>query len=239
MMLFAMDDKPAAVLRGRKDTSMHKVLSLLSSGDVDAVVSSGNTGALMALSKHALKTIDGISRPAICGILPSLTNHSYLLDMGANVDCRSADLIGFAKMAQVLVQAIENKNKPSVALLNIGEEETKGNSQVREVAELLQADESINYIGFIEANKMYEGVADIILCDGFIGNIALKASEGIATYILEKIKGELKADPITKALSYLSLPKFLRMKSKIDPRRFNGASFLGLNGIVVKKPWTC
>jgi glycerol-3-phosphate acyltransferase PlsX len=230
----AMGDKPAAVLRSKKPSSMSKALDLVAEGKAGACVSAGNTGALMALSKFKLKTIPGVARPAICGALPSLTSHSYLLDMGANVDSSSDDLLTFAKMAQTLVSVVEKRKNPSVALLNIGEEDSKGNTQVKAVAERLQADSSINYIGFVEAHKMYEGVADIILCDGFVGNIALKASEGVATYILEKIKQELKNDKIAKALSYLAIPEFLRIKDKIDPRRFNGASFLGINGIVVK-----
>jgi glycerol-3-phosphate acyltransferase PlsX len=232
--IIAMDEKPAMALRNKKDSSLLRCVSLVEQGMAAAAISAGNTGALMAISKHQLKMIPGVSRPALCGALPSLTSHSYLLDMGANVDCSASDLLSFAKMAQVLVTAVEGRENPSVALLNIGEEGGKGNHQVKEVAELLKADGSINYTGFIEADKMYQGVADIILCDGFIGNIALKASEGVASYILEKIKNELKSDPITKALSYLALPEFLRIKSKIDPRRFNGACLLGINGIVVK-----
>lgn len=230
----SMADKPANVLRSKEASSMSRALDLLAQGSSGSCVSAGNTGALMALSMLKLKTIPGIARPAICGALPSLKSHSYLLDMGANVDSSAGDLLNFAKMAKVLVASVENRKNPSVALLNIGEEDSKGNTQVKAVAEVLQADQSINYIGFVEAHKMYEGVADIILCDGFVGNIALKASEGVASYILEKIKRELKQDKITKALSYLAIPEFLRIKKKIDPRRFNGASFLGINGIVVK-----
>lgn len=230
----AMDESPAQVLRKGLDSSMLRALQLLKQKQVNAVVSAGNTGALMALAKYHLKTIDGINRPAICGALPSLTSHSYLLDMGANVDCSADDLLSFAKMATLLLQTIENKPKPTVALLNIGEEHSKGNALVKQVATLLQADGTINYIGFIEAHKLYSGAADIIVCDGFIGNIALKASEGVATYILERIKHELKHDKISKALSFLAMPEFLRLKQKIDPRKYNGASFLGLNGVVVK-----
>lgn len=230
----SMAEKPASVLRSKEESSMSKALDLLVEGRAGSCVSAGNTGALMALSMLKLKTIPGVARPAICGALPSLKSHSYLLDMGANVDSSAEDLLSFAKMAKVLVSSVEKRQNPSVALLNIGEEDSKGNTQVKAVAEVLQADADINYIGFVEAHKMYEGVADIILCDGFVGNIALKASEGVASYILEKIKRELKEDKIAKALSYLAIPEFLRIKKKIDPRRFNGASFLGINGIVVK-----
>lgn len=232
--VIAMDETIAVALRVKKQSSMRKAIELVASAQAQACVSAGNTGALMALGRYLLKTIDGVPRPAICGALPSLHSHSYLLDMGANVDCEASDLLNFALMANVLVQELDNKPKPTIALLNNGEENIKGNSQVKEAAELLESHPDINYMGYIEGDKLFEAAADIIVCDGFVGNIALKASEGVAKYIIEKIRFEIKADPLSRFLSVFALPEFHRIKNKIDPRRFNGASLLGLKGIVVK-----
>ncbi len=235
--VIAMDEKPAQVLRDKKDSSMHVAINLVAEGKADAIVSAGNTGALMALSMHKLKRMQGIHRPAICGLLPTLDHHSYLLDMGANVDVSAKELLQFAQMAQVLSSVVDGQASPSVALLNIGEEVVKGNSQVQEAAVLLQSEKEhfdMNYVGFIEAHKLYDGAADIIVCDGFVGNIALKASEGVATYMLEKIRQEFRADWVFRLLSLFAVPQFLRIKKRIDPRRFNGAILLGLNGVVIK-----
>lgn len=232
--VIAMDEKPSVALRSKKQSSMRVALEMVQRGDAAACLSAGNTGALMAIGMHLLKMVEGVARPAICGAVPSLTGHSYLLDMGANVDCEAEHLLQFALMAQVLVQAVENKAAPTVTLLNNGEEEIKGNSQVKRAAELLTEHPAVNYRGYIEGHKIYQGAADIIVCDGFVGNIALKASEGVASYILERIRREIKADPISRFLAWFALPEFRRIKSKIDPRRFNGASLLGLNGVVVK-----
>jgi len=235
--IIAMDEKPAQVLRGNKASSLHAAIDLVAEGRAKAVVSAGNTGALMALSMHKLKRIEQVNRPAICGLLPALNRHSYLLDMGANVDVSAAELLQFAQMAEVLAETVDGWQCPSVALLNIGEEKIKGNSQVREADLLLQQEQDshgMNYVGFIEAHKIYDGAANIIVCDGFVGNIALKASEGVASYMLEKIRQELRSDWVFKLLSLFAVPQFLRIKSKIDPRRYNGAILLGLNGLVVK-----
>jgi phosphate acyltransferase len=232
--VIGMNEKISVALRTKKRSSMRLALELVAKGDAGACVSAGNTGALMALGMHLLKTIDGISRPAICGALPSLNSHSYLLDMGANVDCAAEDLLNFALMANVLVKLIDNKPNPSIALLNNGEEEIKGNGQVKEASDLLSGYSGINYIGYIEGDKLYEAAADIIVCDGFVGNIALKASEGVAKYIIDKIRHEITSDPLSRFLSFFALPEFFRIKNKIDPRRFNGAILLGLKGIVVK-----
>jgi glycerol-3-phosphate acyltransferase PlsX len=232
--VIAMDEKVSVALRTKKNSSLRLALELVANSEAQACVSAGNTGALMALGRYLLKTIDGVSRPAICGAVPSLNSHSYLLDMGANVDCAAQDLLCFAIMASVLVKELDGKPNPTVALLNNGEEAIKGNNQVKEAAELLAQCKAINYIGFVEGDKLYEAAADIIVCDGFVGNIALKASEGVAKYVIEKIRQEIKSDPISRFLSLFALPEFHRIKSKIDPRRFNGASLLGLKGIVVK-----
>jgi len=232
--VIAMDETIASALRVKKQSSMRKAIELVANSQAQACVSAGNTGALMALGRYLLKTIDGVPRPAICGAVPSLHSHSYLLDMGANVDCEAADLLNFAVMANVLVRELDNKPRPTIALLNNGAEYIKGNSQVKEAAELLEARSDLNYIGYVEGDKLFEAAADIIVCDGFVGNIALKASEGVAKYIIEKIRFEIKADPVSRFLSLFALPEFHRIKSKIDPRRFNGASLLGLKGIVVK-----
>ena len=229
-----MHDSIAVALRSKKNSSMRLAIELVADKKADACVSAGNTGALMALGKHLLRTIEGIDRPAICGMLPSLDSHSYLIDMGANVDCDAENLLEFALMASVLSRELDHKSKPTVALLNNGEENTKGNSQVKTAADLLAPHPDINYIGYIEGDKMYEAAADVIVCDGFVGNIALKASEGVAKYVIEKIRQQMKSDPVYRFLSLFALPQFHRIKNKVDPRRFNGASLLGLKGIVVK-----
>lgn len=230
----AMDESPINALRHKKRSSIHLAVELVRNGDASACLSAGNTGALMAISKYFLKTIEGIDRPAICGALPSLYGHSYLLDMGANVDCEAEHLLQFARMASVMVSLMERKPLPTVALLNNGEEEIKGNSQVREAAQLLTEHDAINYIGYVEGHRIFEAVADIIVCDGFVGNIALKTSEGVASYILQKIRQEIKADFVSRCLSLFAWPALYRVRNSIDPRVFNGASLLGLQGVVVK-----
>ncbi len=233
----SMDAKPAQVLRSKSETSLSVAVDLVANSQAQAIVSAGNTGALMALAMHKIKRIPEITRPAICGLLPALKGHSYLVDMGANVDIGANELLQFAQMAEVLASTVDDNQSPSVALLNIGEESVKGNIQVKETAQLLEQEQKLSgmrYTGFIEAHKLYDGVADIIVCDGFVGNIALKASEGVASYVLEKIRQEFRDDWVFKLLSLFAVPQFLRIKRKIDPRRYNGAILLGLNGIVVK-----
>lgn len=231
--VIAMDAKPAQVLRESKASSIAKCLQLLSDNDASAMVSAGNTGALMALSKHQLTMLSDVSRPAICGALPALDGQSYLLDMGANIDCSAEELHAFAKMGSLLVQTIDKKQNPTVALLNIGEENSKGNKLVQQTKLLLEQDASLNYVGFVEANKLYSAEADVIVCDGFAGNIALKASEGVAAFIIEKVKAELSKDS-DKYSQVLAMPELLDIKAQIDPRRHNGAIFLGLDAAVIK-----
>lgn len=230
----AMDEMPAVALRSKPQSSMHIAVDLVKNGDAGGCISAGNTGALMAISKIHLRTIAGVSRPAICGPIPTREGHSYLLDMGANVDCDARHLLEFALMAQVLAKAVDGNERPTVALLNNGEELCKGNQQVKRAAELFLADKTVNYTGYVEGHRLYQAAADIIVCDGFVGNVALKASEGVATYIMDKIGREIKKDPVTRFLSFMAMPEIRRIKNQVDPRRFNGACFLGVNGVVVK-----
>jgi len=232
--VIAMDEMPVVALRHKKRSSTHAAVSLLKEGEVSACLSAGNTGALMAISKRMLGMINGIDRPAICGALPTMHGHSYLLDMGANVDCSAENLLQFARMASVMVAVAKDKASPSVALLNNGEEDIKGNSQVKQAAALLSAHADLNYIGYVEGHRMFDAVADIIVCDGFVGNIALKASEGVASYILQKIRQEVRADILSRLLSLFAWPALYRVKNSIDPRIHNGACLLGVQGLVVK-----
>ena len=230
----AMGDKPSQVVRSKEKTSMSIAVELVQQKDADACVSAGNTGALMALSKRLLTMIEGVSRPAIMGVVPSVDGYSYLLDMGANVDCDAEQLLEFALMATLLVQALDEKISPSVALLNNGQEDIKGNSQVKQAAELLTNNPFINYIGFIEGHNLYQAVADIIVCDGFVGNIALKASEGVANFILDVFRREVDKKKYLKPLFWLLLQCTRRASKQVDPRYLNGACFLGVKGVVVK-----
>ena len=232
--IVAMDDLPSVALRSKPRSSMHMAVDLVKNGHAAACVSAGNTGALMAISKIHLRTIEGVSRPAICGPVPTLEGHCFLVDMGANVDCDAEHLLEFALMGKVLATAVDGNTNPSVALLNNGEERSKGNQQVKRAAELFVAHSEVNYVGYAEGHKLYQGAADVVVCDGFVGNIALKASEGVAGYILETIKKEIRRDPLSRILYWLGRSEVSRIKALVDPRRFNGASFLGLNGIVVK-----
>ena len=229
-----MDELPSVALRSKPRSSMHKVVDLVKNGEAAACVSAGNTGALMAISKIHLRTIEGVSRPAICGPVPTLEGHCFLVDMGANVDCDAEHLLEFALMGKVLARAVDGNKNPSVALLNNGEEQSKGNQQVKHAAELFVAHHDVNYVGYAEGHKLYQAAADVVVCDGFVGNIALKTSEGVAGFILETIKKEIRRDPIARILYWLGKSEVSRIKALVDPRRFNGASFLGLNGIVVK-----
>ena len=234
--IVAMDEQPAHILRRKKQSSMSVAIDLVAEAKADAVVSAGNTGGLMALSMHKITRIENVYRPAICGQLPTLARHSYLLDMGANVDLSANELLQFAKMAEVLAKTVDARPSPTVALLNIGEEAIQGNEQVKHPDQLLQQqrDSGMQYIGYVEAHKLYNGVADIIVCDGFVGNIAFKASEGVASYILEKLRQQFKQDWLFKLMSLFAAPPFLQFKHKVDPRRYNGAMLLGLNGLVIK-----
>lgn len=228
-----MDDPPAIAMRNKKDSSMRVVMDLVKAGEASAAVSAGNTGALMAISRFVLKTLPGIDRPAIATVLPSMKGHTYVLDLGANVDCTAEHLLQFAVMGSSLVAAIEHKERPSVGLLNIGEEAIKGNDVVKEAGELLRASE-LNFYGNVEGNDIYEGTVDVVVCDGFVGNVALKTSEGLAQMLGAFIKQEFSRSPLTKLMALVALPVLKRFKRRVDHRLYNGAPLLGLRGVVLK-----
>ena len=231
--LVEMHDSPSKALRNKKDSSMRVAINLVKDGTAGACVSAGNTGALMAISKFVLKTIPGIDRPAIIGVVPSLQGHTHVLDLGANVDCSAEHLLQFAIMGYELVKAVENIPNPKVGLLNIGEEEIKGNEQVKQAVKLI-ADSHINFIGFVEGNDIYTGDVDIVVTDGFIGNVALKSSEGLAKMIRIALKQAFSANVLTKIAGIIALPVLRSFRNRFDPRQYNGASLVGLRGIVVK-----
>nr|VFJ57981.1 MAG: phosphate:acyl-[acyl carrier protein] acyltransferase [Candidatus Kentron sp. FW] len=228
-----MDEVVSLAVRNKKDSSMRVAINLVKEGKADACVSAGNTGALMAMARFVLKTLPGIDRPAICTSLPSLTGHAHLLDLGANIDSTPTHLFQFGIMGSVLAGAVDNNPCSKVGLLNVGEEEIKGNESVKEAGRLLSA-ANIHYIGFVEGDDIYKGVADVIVCDGFVGNVALKASEGVAKMITHFIKQEFKGGLLSRVAGLASKPVLSRLKERVDPRRYNGASLLGLRGIVVK-----
>ncbi len=229
----AMDELPSQALRGKKDSSMRVAINLVKSGDADACVSAGNTGALMATARFVLKTLPGIDRPAIITTLPTMHGHTHMLDLGANVDSSAENLFEFAVMGSALTSAVENIDQPKLGLLNIGEEEIKGNERVKEAARLL-ANSDLNYIGFIEGDAINKGEVDVIVCDGFIGNVSLKTTEGVAKMISHYMKQEFSKNWLTRLAGLMVLPILKSFKAKIDPRHYNGASFVGLQGIVIK-----
>jgi glycerol-3-phosphate acyltransferase PlsX len=231
--VIGMDDRPSLALRGKPDSSMRVALQLLRDQKVQAVVSAGNTGALMALSRHVLKTLPGIDRPAMVAAIPTRDGYCQLLDLGANVDCSAEHLYQFAVMGSVAAQAL-GVMSPRVALLNVGTEEIKGNQQVKLAASLLQKAPGLNYVGFIEGDGVFRGEADVVVCDGFVGNILLKSSEGLASMIGERVQGLFKTSLMSRAVGALAMPLLKRLQADLAPARHNGASFLGLQGIVIK-----
>ena len=212
---------------------MRVAIDLVKSGVAHACVSAGNTGALLATARYVLKTLPGIDRPAICSSLPTIRGHSHMLDLGANVECSPEHLFQFAVMGDVLARAVDGIARPSIGLLNIGEEEMKGNDRVKETARLLAASD-LNYVGFVEGDDIYLGTADVVVCDGFAGNVALKASEGVAQMISHYMKKEFLRNPLTRLAGLIARPVLKAFRASIDPRRYNGASLLGLRGIVIK-----
>ncbi len=228
-----MHDEPAMALRKKKDSSMRVAINLVHDSEADAVVSAGNTGALMATAKFVLKTLPGIDRPAICTTIPSKDSHTHMLDLGANVDCTAEHLFQFAVMGSVLTEAIDNVENPRVGLLNIGSEAMKGNAQVKAADEYL-ADAPLNYIGFVEGDDIYSDKVDVVVCDGFVGNISLKTAEGVARLISYYMKQEFKKGLYNRLAGLIALPVISAFRKRIDPRAYNGASLLGLKGIVVK-----
>jgi glycerol-3-phosphate acyltransferase PlsX len=228
-----MHEPPSKALRNKKDSSMRVAINLVKNGEAGACVSAGNTGALMAIAKFVLKTIPGIDRPAIIAIVPSLNGHTHVLDLGANVDCTAEHLRQFAIMGYELVKAVEDIPNPRVGLLNIGEEEIKGNEQVKQAMKLI-ADSHINFIGYVEGNDMYTGDVDIVVTDGFVGNVALKTSEGLAKMIGQALKEAFSRNLLTQLAGVIALPILRAFRKRFDPRQYNGASLVGLRGIVVK-----
>ena len=231
--LVGMDESPQGALKNKKDSSMRVAINLVKTGVANACISAGNTGALMATARFVLKTLPGIDRPAIAGVFPSRKGKTYILDLGANADCTAEQLLQFAVMGSMLVSCVEHKENPSVGLLNIGSEEIKGNEVVKRTGELLRASH-LNFYGNVEGNDIFKGTTDVVVCDGFVGNIALKASEGLAQMMGRFLAEEFKRNWLTKLMALISMPVLKAFKKRLDPRRYNGASFLGLRGIVVK-----
>jgi len=228
-----MSESPALALRNKKDSSIRVAVDLVKNGEAQACVSAGNTGALMAVSRFVLKMLPGIDRPAIIAALPSMRGSTYVLDLGANVDCGPEHLLQFAIMGATLVAAVEHKDRPTVGLLNIGEEDIKGNEVVKRAAELLR-DSEVNFIGNIEGDGIYRGEADVVVCDGFVGNVMLKASEGMVQMVRSFIRQEFMRSVIARLAGVIVMPAIYAFRKRLDPRRFNGATLLGLKGIVVK-----
>ena len=229
----AMDDSPAAALRSKKDSSIRVAVDLVKTGEAQAFVSAGNTGALMAISRFVLKTLPGIDRPAIVSVLPSMKGRTYVLDLGANVDCGPEHLLQFAIMGSILAAAIERKERPTVGLLNIGEEAIKGNEVVKQAAELLR-ESGLNFIGNVEGDDIYKGRSDVIVCDGFVGNVALKTSEGLAQMLGTFLREEFTRNWMTRLAALVASPVLTAFKNRVDHRRYNGATLIGLRGIVIK-----
>lgn len=233
-----MDDPVEVALRKKKDSSMRIAIEQVKSGQAHAAVSAGNTGALMAVARYLLKTLDGIDRPAIATQMPNARGGgTTVLDLGANVDCTAEHLLQFAVMGSALVSALQDKDQPSVGLLNIGEEVIKGNEIIKKAGELLRSagnSGDLNFFGNVEGNDIFKGTTDIVVCDGFVGNVALKASEGLATMVGGFLKDAFSRNIFTKMIAILALPVLSSFKKKVDHRRYNGAALLGLRGLVFK-----
>ncbi len=230
----AMDEPPVQALRYKKDSSMRVAVDLVKEGEAHAAVSAGNTGALMAISRFVLKTIPGIDRPAIATVLPNQKGtFTYVLDLGANVDCTPEQLMQFGVMGAMLVAAVEHKERPSVGLLNIGVEDIKGNETVKRAAELLRSS-GLNFHGNVEGDDIYKGTTDVVVCDGFVGNSLLKASEGVAKMITGFLREEFRRNPWNMLAALIATPVINALRARMDPARYNGATLLGLKGIVIK-----
>jgi len=228
-----MDEPPAQALRLKKDSSMRVAIDLVREQRASACISAGNTGALMATARYVLKTLPGLDRPAICTAMPARQGHTHMLDLGANVECTAEHLSQFAVMGSILATAVDNIEWPRVGLLNVGAEQIKGNDQVKEADRLLRQSD-LNYIGYVEGNEIYGDRVDVIVCDGFVGNVSLKTSEGVAELISSYLREEFRRNPWNRLVGLLALPILGRIKKRIDPRRYNGASLLGLQSTVIK-----
>ncbi len=229
----SMQEKPSRALRRGQQTSLWQALALQAEGAAQATVSAGNTGALMAISRHLLKMLPGVDRPAICTALPSVHGTTWMLDMGANVDVSAEHLFQFAVMGNALAGFLSGKPEPRLALLNIGQEEVKGNDAIKRAAQLLR-ESGLNYLGYVEADGIFLDRVDVVVCDGFAGNVALKASEGAMRMLEQELQKHCKQRLISRFAAWLGAPVINRLRREFDPRRHNGASLLGLNGIVVK-----
>ena len=229
----AMDEAPQVALRNKKDSSMRIAINLVKNGEASACVSAGNTGALMATGRYVLKMLPGIDRPAIATFLPNNKSQSCMLDLGANVDCTAEHLLQFALMGGALASAILHKDNPSIGLLNIGSEEIKGNEVVKRAAELLEQSD-LNFYGNVEGDDIFKGATDVVVCDGFVGNVSLKTTEGLAQMLGNFLKEEFGRNLFTKLAALVALPVLKAIKRRMDHRRYNGASLLGLKGVVVK-----
>lgn len=236
--VITMDDALEVALRRKKDSSMRVAITLVKDGRAQACVSAGNTGALMAVSRYVLKTIPGVDRPAICGLIPNQKDRpTYMLDLGANVDCEPQHLHQFALMGSILVTAMEGIQHPSVGLLNIGEESIKGNDVVKQTAKLLHADHErgiLNFYGNVEGNDIFKGTTDLVVCDGFVGNVVLKAAEGLGRFVKTTLTAELKSNPLNLLGALLARGAIRAFSHRLNPSRYNGASLLGLRGLVFK-----
>lgn len=228
-----MDEPPALALRNKKDSSMRVAINLVKAGEADAVVSAGNTGALMATARFVLRTLPGIDRPAICSALPTIRGTSWMLDLGANIDSSAEQLFQFAVMGVELMRAVTGEASPTVGLLNIGEEDMKGSEVIKQTAKALRGSD-LNYYGFVEGDDIYAGTTDVVVSDGFVGNVALKTSEGLARMVTHYMRAEFKKSILSRIAGIIALPVLRAFRKRIDPRVYNGASLLGLRGIVVK-----
>ncbi|KTC97476.1 glycerol-3-phosphate acyltransferase PlsX [Legionella geestiana] len=229
-----MDELPSHALRNKKESSMRIAINLVKEGRASACVSAGNTGALMATARFVLKTLPGIDRPAIIAELPTARGRTRVIDLGANVDSCAEHLFQFAVMGSALIQAVDKTPKPRIGLLNIGVEEIKGNDQVKRTAHMLSECAVMNYVGYVEGDQFYSGEVDLVVCDGFVGNVALKASEGLAKLMLSVLRESFTKSWWRRVIGLFALPALNHLKNRMEPARYNGASMLGLNGIVVK-----
>jgi glycerol-3-phosphate acyltransferase PlsX len=233
-----MDDPLEIALRRKKDSSMRVAIQQVKDGSAQAAVSAGNTAALMAISRYLLKTVEGIERPAIAGQIPNATGGATtMLDLGANVDCTAEHLLQFAVMGSALVSVLNNTESPTVGLLNIGEEVIKGNETIKRAGDLLRSaakSGDLNFFGNVEGNDIFKGTVDLVVCDGFVGNVALKTSEGLAAMILGFLKAEFVRNVFTKMAAIAAYSVLKALKNRVDHRRYNGAALLGLRGLVFK-----
>jgi len=231
--IVTMDEAPSTAVKRKKDSSMRVALDLVKRGEAHAAVSAGNTGALMAMAHFVLKTLPGIDRPALVSALPTVKGHTYMLDLGASPDCKPEHLVQFAVMGAILVSAVEHRERPTVGLLNIGAEAIKGNQVVKQAGELLRASE-LNFVGNVEGDGIYRGEVDVVVCDGFVGNVALKTSEGLARMVERFLREEFTRNPLRRIAAALAWPALAAFRRRVDPREYNGATLLGLRGVVVK-----